>query len=67
MSIKHPEEILRLSGDKYTALSIAHWCSDNNLIRDIDYSWYLADKTVVFEFKHQSFATQVKEMWNNLT
>lgn len=63
MSIKYPEEVLKINGDKYTALSIAHWCSDNNLIRDIDYSWYLAGPTIIFEFKHREIANKAKELW----
>lgn len=64
MSIQNPEEIIRIFGDKYTALAIANWCGSNGMVRDIDYSWYMVNNsTIVFQFKTREIASEVKGIW----
>lgn len=63
MSIQNPAETIKILGDKYTALAIANWCGSKNLVRDIDYSWYLVGPTIVFQFKNRDVASEVKGRW----
>lgn len=64
MNISNKEAIVKISGDRYTAIEIAHWCRNKSLFHDIDYKWYMTGlNSIVFEFREIKDADLLKEQW----
>lgn len=64
MNISNIEAIVKISGDKYTAIEIANWCRKRSLIHDVDYKWYMTSLSdIVFEFRELGNANMVRDQW----